>query len=416
MSSRRPENIDRIDEIYDDELWRAHEMSRSRLIRTCRGLLRKQYERRNAPKSVIDKIEAVLNPEVLTIAFARRFAAYKRAHLLLQDPGRLAAILNNESRPVQIIFAGKAHPQDKEGKAIIKRLIEFVRRPEIRQHAVFIEGYDMALARSLVQGADVWLSTPRRPFEACGTSGMKAAINGVLNVSIFDGWWCEGYSEERGWRIGSGEEYVDSAYQDATESQALYNVLENSAIPCFYEEHEGELPKRWIQMMKASMKMAMKDFCSLRMVGEYEQHFYNPIVHRLKALLNKNGLEARNLALQQKRLEDLWKDIRIGLPVQTSKGPFRVGDSFEVTVEVDLGKLNPEEVSVELYNGHMKAVDALEGISMIPMTVVEHFGNGNYRYGCQVPCRLSGQYGFTVRAMPSGDDYLKFLPRLITWS
>ncbi len=416
MSSRRPENIDRIDEIYDDELWRAHEMSRSRLIRTCRGLLKKQYERRNAPKSVIDKIEAVLNPEVLTIAFARRFAAYKRAHLLLQDPGRLAAILNNESRPVQIIFAGKAHPQDKEGKEIIKRLIEFVRRPEIRQHAVFIEGYDMALARSLVQGADVWLSTPRRPFEACGTSGMKAAINGVLNVSIFDGWWCEGFSEERGWRIGRGEEYVDSAYQDATESQALYNVLENSVIPCFYEEHEGELPKRWIQMMKASMKMAMKDFCSLRMVGEYERRFYNPIVHRLKALLNKDGLEARNLALQQKRLQNLWKDIRIGLPVQTRKGPFRVGDSFEVTVEVDLGKLNPEEVSVELYNGHMKAVDALEGISTMPMTVVEYFGNGNYRYGCQVPCRLSGRYGFTVRAMPSGDGYLKLLPRLITWS
>ena len=416
MSSRRPENIDRIDEIYDDELWRAHEMSRSRLIRTCRGLLKKQYERRNAPKSVIDKIEAVLNPEVLTIAFARRFAAYKRAHLLLQDPGRLAAILNNETRPVQIIFAGKAHPQDKEGKAIIKRLIEFVRRPEIRQRAVFIEGYDMALARSLVQGADVWLSTPRRPFEACGTSGMKAAVNGVLNVSIFDGWWCEGYSEERGWRIGSGEEYADSAYQDATESQALYNVLENSVIPCFYEEHEGELPKRWIRMMKASMKMAVKDFCSLRMVGEYEQHFYNPIVHRLKALLNKNGLEARKLALQQKRLQNLWKDIRIGLPVQTRKGPFRVGDSFEVTVEVDLGKLNPEEVSVELYNGHMKAVDALEGIRTIPMTVVEHFGNGNYRYGCQVPCRLSGRYGFTVRAMPAGDDYFKFLPRLITWS
>jgi len=416
MSSRRPENIDRIDEIYDDELWRAHEMSRSRLIRTCRGLLKKQYERRNAPKSVIDKIEATLNPEVLTIAFARRFAAYKRAHLLLQDPGRLAAILNNEARPVQIIFAGKAHPQDKEGKAIIKRLIEFVQRPEIRQHAVYIEGYDMAVARSLVQGADVWLSTPRRPLEACGTSGMKAAVNGVLNVSIFDGWWCEGYSEERGWRIGSGEEYVDTEYQDTIESQALYNVLENSVIPCFYEENEGELPKRWIQMMKASMKMAMKDYCSLRMVGEYEQRFYNPIVHRLKALLSKNGLEARDLAFQQKRLQNLWKDIRIGLPVQTRKGPFRVGDTFEVTVDVDLGKLDPEEVSVELYNGHMKAVDALEGISTIPMTIVEHFGNGNYRYGCQIPCQLSGRYGFTVRATPAGDDYFKFLPKLITWS
>ncbi|MEJ2656368.1 MAG: alpha-glucan family phosphorylase [Desulfobacterales bacterium] len=416
MSSRRPENVDRIDEIYDDELWRAHQMSRSRLIRTCRGLLKQQYERRNAPKSVIDKIEAVLNPEVLTIAFARRFAAYKRAHLLLRDPERLAAILNNEHRPVQIIFAGKAHPQDKEGKAIIKRLIEFIRRPEIRQHAVFIEGYDMALARSLVQGADVWLSTPRRPLEACGTSGMKAAVNGVLNVSILDGWWCEGYSEERGWQIGSSGEYVDLEYQDATESQALYNVLENSVIPCFYEENEGELPKRWIQMMKASMKMAMKDFCSLRMVGEYEQRFYNPIVQRLKALLNKNGLEAGNLALQQERMQHLWKDIRIGLPSQIRKGPFRVGDSFEVAVEVDLGTLNPEEVNVELYNGHMKAVDALEDISTIPMTVVDHFGNGNYRYSCQVPCRLSGRYGFTVRAMPAGDDYLKFLPRLITWS
>ena len=416
MSSRRPENIDRIDEIYDDELWRAHEMSRSRLIRTCRGLLKQQYERRNAPKSVIDKIEAVLNPDVFTIAFARRFAAYKRAHLLLQDPGRLAAILNNETRPVQIIFAGKAHPQYKKGKEIIKRLIEFIRRPEIRQHAVFIEGYDMALARSLVQGADVWLSTPRRPFEACGTSGMKAAINGVLNVSILDGWWCEGYSEERGWRIGSGDEYVDPAYQDANESQALYNVLENEVIPCFYEERDGELPKRWIRMMKASMKMVMKDFCSLRMVGEYEERYYIPIIHRLKTLLKKNGLEARKLALQEKRLNNLWKNIRIGLPVQTRKGPFRVGDSFEVAAEVSLGELNPEEVSMELYNGHMKAVDALEGISTIPMTVVEHFGNGNYRYGCQVPCRLSGRYGFTVRAMPAGDDYLKYLPRLITWS
>jgi starch phosphorylase len=416
MSSRRPENINRIDEIYDDELWRAHEMSRSRLIRTCRGLLKQQYERRNAPKSDIDKIEAVLNPDVLTIAFARRFAAYKRAHLLLQDPERLATILNNKTRPVQIIFAGKAHPKDGMGKEIIKRMIEFIRRPEIRERAVFIEGYDMALARSLVQGADVWLSTPRRPFEACGTSGMKAAINGVLNVSILDGWWCEGYSEERGWRIGGGEEYIDSTYQDATESQALYNVLENSVIPCFYEEREGELPKRWIQMMKASMKMAMKDFCSLRMVGEYEERYYIPIIHRLKTLLKKNGPEACNLALQEKRLHSLWKDIRIGLPVQTRKGPFRVGESFDVTVEVSLGDLNPEEVFVELYNGHMKAVGALEGINTIPMTVVEDLGNGNYRYGCQVPCELSGRYGFTARATPAGDDYLKNMPNLITWS
>jgi starch phosphorylase len=416
MSSRRPENINRIDEIYDDELWRAHEMSRSRLIRTCRGLLKQQYERRNAPKSDIDEVEAILNPDVLTIAFARRFAAYKRAHLLLQDPERLATILNNKTCPVQIIFSGKAHPQDGKGKEIIKRVIELIRRPEIRKRAVFIEGYDMALARSLVQGADVWLSTPRRPFEACGTSGMKAAINGVLNVSILDGWWCEGYSEERGWRICGGEEYNDSAYQDATESQALYNLLENSVIPRFYEKQESELPKRWIQMMKASMKMAMKDFCSLRMVGEYEERYYIPIVHRLKTLLKKNCLEASKLAVQEERLYNLWKDIRIEIPVQVRKGPFRVGDSFEVTVKVYLGELTPDEVCVELYKGHMKAVDELQDVNTIPMTVAGNLGNGNYRYGSKVPCELSGRYGFTARVTPAGDDYLKFLPNLITWS
>jgi starch phosphorylase len=274
----------------------------------------------------------------------------------------------------------------------------------------------MALARSLVQGADIWLNTPRRPFEACGTSGMKAAINGVLNVSILDGWWCEGYSEERGWRIGGGEEYVDYAYQDTTESQALYNILENEVIPCFYEEPEGELPRRWIQMMKASMKMAMKDFCSLRMLDEYEQRLYIPIIQRLKMLLKKKGLEACNLALQEKRLHDQWKNIRLGLPLQAGKGPFRVGENFEVTVEVSLGELNPEEVCVELYNGHMKSVDALQSIQTIPMTVVEEFGKGHYRYGCQVPCCLSGRYGFTVRATPAGDDYLKDMPGMITWS
>lgn len=417
MGSRRKENISRIDEIYDDELWRAHEMSRTQMIRTCRQLLKNQYQKRNAPKSVIDQIQTVLDPDILTIVFARRFATYKRAHLLLQDPGRLAAILNNEHRPVQIIFAGKAHPQDNEGKKIIQHLIEFVRRPEIRQRAVFIEGYDMALSRCLTQGADVWLNTPRRPMEACGTSGMKAAINGVLNVSILDGWWCEGYSEERGWCIGNGEEYADPSYQDTTESQALYNVLENEIIPLFYEEPKSRLPVRWLQMMKASMKMAMEDFCSLRMVGDYEQRFYIPIIDRLTALLKQNSQEASDLARQEKRLRDLWKKINIGLPFQSGRGPFRTGEFFEVTVDIFLGELRPEEVFVELYNGHMKSADTLQGINTIPMTVVDKKDNeNNYRYHCQVPCSLAGRFGFTVRATPVGDEYLRHLPGLISWS
>lgn len=416
MSSRRPENISRIDEIYDEELWQAHEMSRTRLIRTCRELLKRQYERRNAPRSFLSRLETILNPEILTIAFARRFAGYKRADLILHDPERLAAILNADTRPVQLIFAGKAHPRDTQGKEMIKRLLEFVRIPEIRQRVVFIEGYDMSLARCLVQGADLWLNTPRRPNEACGTSGMKAAINGVLNLSTLDGWWCEGYAEDRGWCIGGGEEYQDPAYQDAVESQALYNVLENEVIPCFYEERNGELPARWVKMMKASMKMAMRDYCSLRMVAEYEELFYRPTIHRLETLLEKGGLEARNLAIQEKRLYDSWKDVAIQLPVQSGKGPFRVGEEFDVQVELRLGELKPDDVDVELYSGHMKSVDALEGIWTAPMSAAEYLGNGRYFYDGKLPCLISGRYGFTVRVTPRGDGALKNMAGLIAWA
>jgi starch phosphorylase len=183
-----PEIAKRIDDIYDEELWRAREMSRSRLIRNCRALMIKQYRRRNAPKAMMKDAESVLDQDILTIAFARRFATYKRAYLLLKDPERLEAIINSKTHPVQFIFAGKAHPKDHEGKELIKRLVQFARKPSVRHRIAFLEDYDISIARHLVQGADVWLNTPRRPFEACGTSGIKAAANGVLNVSILDGW------------------------------------------------------------------------------------------------------------------------------------------------------------------------------------------------------------------------------------
>jgi starch phosphorylase len=416
MSSRRPENITRIDEIYEEELWRAHEMARNRLIQVCRENMKRHYEMRNAPQSVIDEINEILDPEILTIAFARRFVAYKRADLIFQNPQRLAAILNSSSRPVQIIFAGKAHPRDDFGKEIIKKIIHFARKPEFRKRIVFVEGYDMALAKYLVHGADVWLNTPRRPNEACGTSGMKAAFNGALNVSILDGWWCEGYSEERGWRIGNGEEYQDPAYQDAVESQALYNVLENEVIPCYYERRNGEIPFRWIKMMKESMKMAMKDFCSLRMLDEYERRYYIPIFHQMQAMVKDNGALAKRLAKQEERLYGSWKQIRTGSPIQSKRGPFRVGEKIEIAVDIHLGELKPEEVDVELYNGHMKAADKLEDARGFKMKMTENYGNGSYRFKGMIPCMSSGRYGFTIRITPSGEDLLKDLPGLITWS
>ena len=416
MSSRKPENIRRIDEIYDEELWRAHELNRSRLIRTCRQRVKAQYEKRSAPRAVIEEAESVLDPDVLTIGFARRFATYKRATLLLQDTGRLEAMINSEKHPVQFIFAGKAHPKDNEGKELIRQLVAFAREAGLRHRFVFLEDYDMHLARHLVQGADVWLNNPRRPYEACGTSGMKAAANGVLNVSILDGWWCEGFSEERGWAIGHGEEYDDTSYQDAVESRALYNVLENDVIPCFYGRKNGEVPECWLKMMKASMKMAMANFCSFRMVADYRDRFYNPAAERLDALIADDAGEARDLAARIRRLRSLWNEIRIEPPVRERRGAFHVGDTFRVTAVVTLGELQPEEVDVELYYGPLKSVDALKASAIEPMAVARDLGNGRFEYACTLTCRYAGRYGFTARVTPRGDDRIKFTPKLITWA
>ena len=423
MGSRKTENINRIAEISDDELWRAHDMNRAHLIRLCREKLVRQYMQRNASQSLLTQIESTLEQDVLTIAFARRFATYKRASLLFQDPCRLKAIVNSSTHPVQFIFAGKAHPKDTEGKALIKRVIEFARDPELRHRIVFIEDYDMRFARHLVQGADVWLNTPRRPFEACGTSGMKAAANGVLNLSIMDGWWCEGWTQDRGWRIGSDSECADPCFGDVIDSQSLYNILENEVIPCFYDHRVGRrnsdtggMPNRWIQMMKESMKMAMQDYCSLRMVGEYEKRFYLPIAKRFQELTENNGVLAKKLSIQNDRIHGLWKDIRIDMPVQDRKGPYRIGDTFQVTADIQLGQLRPEEVDVELYTGNLRSMDSLETIHTEPMVVQESRGDGCFRYACSMTCSESGRYGFMVRITPRGDEKLKFSPGLITWS
>lgn len=412
----RPEIIDRIDDIYDEELWRSHEMCRARLIRTCRNLMTRQYGRRNAPKKIMEGAASVLDHESLTIGFARRFATYKRAYLLLKDQKRLEAILNSKNCPVQIIFAGKAHPKDREGKEIIKSLIEFGRKESVRHRFIFIEDYDPYVARHLVQGCDVWLNNPRRPFEACGTSGIKAAANGVINVSILDGWWCEGYAPDRGWKIGDGEEYEDTNYQDEVESQALYNVLENEVIPCFYDRKFGDTPVRWIKMMKESMKMALSSFCAHKMVEQYAQNLYIPAAKRYHELIHNGSGEAFSLVERRERLEREWKNIRIDPPAQHSKGPFRVSDRIEISTNVFLGNISPDEVEVQACYGEIKTVDKLETLKVKKMDLNEDLGNGMYRYRTTLCCEKSGRFGLGARVIPSGDDYLRFTPGLITWA
>ena len=412
----QPEIIDRIDDIYDEELWRAHEMSRARLIRTCRQLMTLQYGRRNAPKSIMEDAAAVLDHDALSIGFARRFATYKRAYMLLQDPERLEAMLTNRQQPIQIILAGKAHPKDNEGKGVIQRLIEFGRRSKIRHRFIFLEDYDPYIARHLIQGCDIWLNTPRRPYEACGTSGIKAAVNGVLNASILDGWWCEGYAPDRGWKIGNGDEFEDWDFQDSVESQALYNLLENDIIPKFYDRKDGDIPAAWIQMMKASMKMAMKQFCAHGMLGKYLESTYRPASKRFHELISDQANAAKELKRLENRLAKHWGQVYIERPARDLDGPFRVGDQFHVTARVHLGALSPDEVDVELCYGKIRSVESLENIHADKMAVKTDLGDGTYLYESTLDCEISGRYGLTGRVTPKGDRLLKYSPGMITWA
>lgn len=413
---RKPEIINRVDDIYTEELWRAHETCRARLVRSCRQIMLQQYGRRNAPRSIMEEAASILDHGALTIGFARRFATYKRAYLLLRDPDRLKAILNSREFPVQIILSGKAHPRDNEGKEMIRKLIEFGRLESVRHRFIFLEDYDPYIARHLLQGCDVWLNTPRRPYEACGTSGIKAAANGVLNVSILDGWWCEGYSEETGWSIGNGEEYKDHNYQDDIESQALYNILENSVIPRFYDRRLGDTPEKWVGMMKASIKMALGNFCAHGMLRKYAETSYIPASRNFTELTQNNAEKARLVAILHDHLLRHWDEIKINQPVRDQEGPFRVDDNLKVSVTIHLGNIRPEEIEVQLCYGKMQNVDKLENINIEIMNLRENLGAGSYRYTATLSCKTSGRFGLTARVIPSADDQLRNSPLLTTWA
>ncbi len=409
-------DFSRIDGIFDEEIWRVHEMNRSRLVRTCRELLLKQYSRLNAKQTAMQDAEAVLDPNILTIAFSRRFATYKRANLLFRNPERLQAILTSDSMPVQLIFAGKAHPKDDEGKKLIQQIIHFAREYQLKNRIVFIEDYDIHLSRHLVQGADVWLNTPRRPMEACGTSGMKAAMNGVLNLSILDGWWCEGYRSDRGWAIGGEETYHDPEFQDEIESRALYNLLENEVIPCFYNRSNAGLSECWIDKMKASMKMALKQFSCQRMVDQYQKQFYAPATQAFIALTADNAAKAIHLRDQRKKLLNYWNEIKIKQPQRLAFGASQVGDQFEVRVAVALGELSTDDVQVELYYGSVISPDKISKGQAQIMRLESQDTQGRCTYTCQLTCQHAGRIGFSARVVPKGDTWLQFTPGLITWA
>ena len=405
----------RVAEIPDEELWRTHERRRERLVAFARRHLKVHLLKRKKSIREIARASEVLNPEALTIGFARRFATYKRATLIFKNPERLANILTNKDKPVQIIFAGKAHPKDNEGKDLIRQIINFARSDKFRNRIVFIEDYDMALARYLVQGVDIWLNNPRKLLEASGTSGMKAAFNGAINLSVLDGWWWEAYTNETGWAIGKEEEYEDPSYQDEVESSELYDLLEKDIIPLFYNRSEDGLPRGWVALMKSMMQEICPVFNTNRMAYEYNQRFYQPLMRRFKEMAADNFLMARSLAAWKAKVYSAWGGIKINYVRTKDSVEQKVGNAFEVEASIFLNNLSPDDVSVEIYNGMLDAERDFASGQPIPMACTGT-ESSSHMFRCPVPCVTSGLHGYTVRILPKNPAlYNPYELCLIKW-
>ncbi len=406
-----------VDAIPDNELWRTHERRRHRLIAFARQKLREQLERRGASSSTLEAADEVLDPDTLTIGFARRFATYKRATLIMKDIERLKRMVNDEDRPVQFIFAGKAHPHDEGGKALIREIVKLSSTPEFRNKIVFLENYDMQVCRYMVQGVDIWLNNPRRPKEASGTSGMKVIYNAGLNCSILDGWWAEGYSPDLGWAIGNGEEYPEEEWehQDYIESEALYNVFEQEIIPMFYNTGRDDVPRGWLEKVKASMKKLSPFFNTRRMVQEYTDIYYMPTYALVKKL---NAGDPLAYSEWRSNLETVWSQVAIS-NVDINETRVKVGTEIEVTATINLGKLTPADVQVHLYQGQLNThgeIGELGGEYVI-MTPNGNGKSGVYTFKGTATYTTSGDRGISVRVLPY-HEYLPtvFQPHLITWA
>jgi len=387
---------ERAETIPPGELWRVHQRRRERLIMVARNRIRQQLERRGASGAALRAADEILRPDILTIGFARRFATYKRASLLFRQPERLAKLITDPTRPVQFIFAGKAHPADQPGKELIQQIARFAQTEHAHQRLVFIEDYEIGLSRHLVSGCDVWLNAPRRPMEASGTSGMKAAMNGTLNLSIPDGWWEEGYAPEVGWSIGAGETYHDPEEQDAVECDALFNLLEQEVIPTFYDRDANGLPREWIEKMAASIARLGAVFNTHRMVMEYADHAYFP-AHRAGATLASNDHRpAEDLALWRTRAAAAWPGVSVRSQLAGDQTSLRVGNTVSVDIWATLNGLDPHEVTVEALAGRPGPTG--EPVDTARITAA-HVGTdgAEERYRAEVPLASSGDLALSVR-------------------
>jgi starch phosphorylase len=398
-----PELWARITDVPDDELWRAREQARERLVTFVRRRLKQAAAGRGLTGSDVAWTDEVLDPRVLTVGFARRFATYKRATLLLSQPDRLRELLLAPDRPMQLVFAGKAHPADEAGKEMIRQIVAFSSDPEIRHRFVFVDDYDIAVARALYQGADVWLNNPRRPQEACGTSGMKAALNGSLNLSILDGWWHEMFNGENGWAISSAEDVVDLERRDRLEAGALFDLLERQVVPLFYERYGGPVPRRWLKKVRRSLSSLGPQVTASRMVADYVEDLYEPTAGRTEAVTQDGYARARALAAWKERVREAWHGVHVDR-VDGDMAAADLGGERPVEAVVALGDLDAADVDVQLLHGPVGQGNELTESTIVSMTRAGEADDDHVRYVGSFRTERAGRYGFTVRIVPRHAD------------
>lgn len=410
-----PETWQPIAAIPEAELWQTHLQRKQQLLAYVRQHVRRHRLRLGEGPRALDETDTLGDPNALIIGFARRFATYKRATLIFRDRERLRRLLSDPERPVLIIFAGKAHPADEPGKALIREVYTLSRAPEFAGKIIFLENYDMEMARFLVAGVDLWLNNPIRPHEASGTSGMKASLNGVPNCSILDGWWAEGYNGANGWAIGEEREYQDQETQNEADATDLYNRLEREIIPAFFERDADGLPRRWLAVMKEAIRTVAPRFSMTRQVKEYTERFYVPTMVRNAAFVDSGYEKARALAAWKQHIAANWAALAV-----TAEGPrdtqIGVGQPIDVTAELRLGALRPEDVLVELVIGRDENWQVIE-TAAVRLELQGQTPQGTYLYRNRITAQHGGSLVWGVRVVPFHPDLAtKYELGLVRWA
>ena len=397
---------EKINNIPDKTLWETHQDRKEKLLKLVKDNTTQRLRRSGYSYEEINEITSKLNPNALTIGFARRFATYKRATLIFKDLERITQILNNSEKPVQLIFAGKAHPADKEGQDLIKRIHEISMMPQFKGKIFLLENYNIAMSQYLVSGVDVWLNNPRRPMEASGTSGQKASVNGVINFSVLDGWWAEGYNQENGWTIGTNAEYNSYEEQDIADSQSMYRTLEDKIIPTYYDKNEEGISPKWIRIMKNSIISTGGKYSTARMLVDYTNNLYMPLCNLTKKYY-QNVDTVAEYNLWKKNLYINWKDIKITQTNNLDNITIDAGNNIEVKCEVELPNVDLDNITVECYYGKILDNGIVENVSIIPMKLTEKDEESKkYEYTTKIELKTGGNYGYTFRVMPKHEMLL----------